>query len=175
MQIREAIATVIAVLAQPHPRVLELGSGPGLLAEQVLTLCNVSEYTLFDFSPPMLKMARERLQSQSRAHYVEGSFKEASWPSLLSPPFDVVVAQQALHEIRHKRHLSGLYAQILTVQSPGGLLLVCDHNPVDERDQQRGLHASSDEQMAFMRDAGFADVQLQNTVHGLYLISARRP
>ena len=60
IRIRAAISERLSSL--PHgARVLELGSGPGLLAEDVLEHCpDLAEYTLFDFSEPMLAKARTR-------------------------------------------------------------------------------------------------------------------
>jgi hypothetical protein len=43
--------------------VLELGSGPGLLAARVLETCAgaIERYVLLDHSPPMLEMSRARV------------------------------------------------------------------------------------------------------------------
>ena len=54
--------TVLQALdLQPGMRLLELGCGPGFLAEQLLQNCHISHYTLVDFSPHMLELSRERL------------------------------------------------------------------------------------------------------------------
>src|SRR6185295_5187525 len=46
----------------PAPRILELGSGPGFLAEHVLDRCpSIARYTLLDFSRPMLASSQQRL------------------------------------------------------------------------------------------------------------------
>src|SRR5215475_3670355 len=45
-------------------RVLELGSGPGFLAEYILRRCaSIERYTLLDFSPTMLDLSAARLQT----------------------------------------------------------------------------------------------------------------
>lgn len=56
----ELFATDLA-RQNPVPRfVLELGSGPGFLAEHLLRRCAfIEEYTLLDFSRPMLEMSRK--------------------------------------------------------------------------------------------------------------------
>src|SRR5689334_11292695 len=69
-QIRELVAT--RVIEARAKRVLELGAGPGQLAQCILERTTV-DYTLFDFSPPMLELARARVGD--RAHYVLGDFK----------------------------------------------------------------------------------------------------
>src|SRR4029079_7285123 len=73
-ELRQQIAELVrAGLPDRSLRILELGPGPGLLAEVVLATCAVERYTLFDFSPPFLEMCRARLPSPSIA-YVLGDF-----------------------------------------------------------------------------------------------------
>jgi SAM-dependent methyltransferase len=78
-EIRDQIAARIATLA-PGARVLELGSGPGLLAERVLQRGSTLEtYALMDFSAPMLALSRERLAGFPAASFVLASFKSDDW------------------------------------------------------------------------------------------------
>ena len=63
----------------PQPRtVLELGCGPGLLAEHILQRCPfIERYALLDFSPTMLELSRQRLQSFSeRVVFLQVDFKQ---------------------------------------------------------------------------------------------------
>src|SRR6266852_3367201 len=55
----DAFAAELTALSKP--KVLEIGSGPGFLAERVLAQCDVAAYHLFDFSPHMLELSRARL------------------------------------------------------------------------------------------------------------------
>src|SRR3954465_1588460 len=69
-KIRDHIADRVAMLG-PHARVLELGSGPGLLAHRVLQRCpDLETYTLMDFSEPMLALSRTRLAACPAASFV---------------------------------------------------------------------------------------------------------
>ncbi len=135
-RVRSQIATLVRLL----PRVLELGPGPGLLAAEALTSTAITSYTLFDFSPPFLAMCRERLASDSRVRYVLGDFTQP-FPAFDDAPFDAVIAMQAVHEVRHKRHVPALYRRVLDVLRPGGLLAICDHVPRED-DKSRALHST---------------------------------
>lgn len=61
------------------PRILELGSGPGFLAQHVLERCpSVACYTLLDFAKPMLTLSERRLvQHHARTAFVQADFKRA--------------------------------------------------------------------------------------------------
>jgi SAM-dependent methyltransferase len=79
-QVRDHIAARVATLA-PRARVLELGSGPGLLAQRVFQGSpELETYTLLDFSEAMLALSRERLSGIPAASFVRASFKSDDWP-----------------------------------------------------------------------------------------------
>jgi ubiquinone/menaquinone biosynthesis C-methylase UbiE len=130
-EFRELIAAQIAALG--GRRVLELGSGPGLLARCVLERCTaVREYVLIDFSEPMLAMSRENLAGFSGARFILGDFRADSWFAQASPPFDSILAMQSVHEVRHKRHVPMLYSRMRRLAAPAATIFVCDHTPKNE-------------------------------------------
>jgi cyclopropane fatty-acyl-phospholipid synthase-like methyltransferase len=106
---------------------------------------------------------------------VHGDFKLSGWTELVRGPYDAVVAMQAIHEIRHKRHVPGLYRQIRTLLRPKGLLLVCDHAPPDASARFTALHSTESEQHAALRAAGFVDVRTQLVLNGMYLCAGTYP
>src|SRR5437762_1747814 len=57
-----AFANQIGQMFSNPPSILEVGAGPGMLAEQILRSCPVQRYVLLDFSEPMHSLARERLK-----------------------------------------------------------------------------------------------------------------
>ncbi len=72
-------------------------------------------------------MAAERLGERiAGVTFVERSFREPAWVEGLGP-FDAVVTNQAVHELRHKDHAAALHAQVRPLLAPGGAYLVCDH------------------------------------------------
>jgi ubiquinone/menaquinone biosynthesis C-methylase UbiE len=172
---REAITESLRSAGAYPARVLELGSGPGLLAEAILRRCSVEHYTLFDFSLPMLEMSRERLAGRHSVTLVHGDFKMPGWTDAVKGPFDAIVAMQSVHEIRHKRHIPGLYREVRGLLRPGGSLLVCDHSPGADRRRATALYATASEQHAAFRAAGFENVRTDVEMEGMYLCIGYRP
>jgi SAM-dependent methyltransferase len=145
------------------PRVLELGSGPGFLAEHVLERCpSIASYTLLDFSEPMLALSQQRLWLHTaRTRFTQADFKSDAWPAAAGGPFDFVFSMQAVHELRHKRHAPRLYEQVRPLLSPEGRLVICDHLPDGAHtERHRLLYLTVDEYLAMLPKTGFANVEL---------------
>ena len=158
--------------------VLELGSGPGFLAERILRCCpSVVRYTALDYSETMLGLSRERLRYfHPRVHFVQANFSEANWAADAGGPFDCVVTMQAVHEVRHKRHVPTLYDQLASVLVPAGMLLNCDHIPEDDNDEHdAALFMTPQEQVAALTAAGFAGCTVRLAMHGMVLCRAYLP
>jgi SAM-dependent methyltransferase len=159
----EFFATFAEVIAQASEgrrfRVLELGSGPGFLAETLLSRLPAIEYVGLDFSAAMHELARSRLGPlATRASFVERSLKEADWSQGLGQ-FDFVVTNQTVHELRHKRHAAGLHAQVRPLLVPGGSYLVCDHFFGEGGMSNEQLYMTAAEQRGALLDAGFSRVE----------------
>lgn len=140
-------------------RVLELGSGPGFLAEHLLRAAsNVKELVLLDFSLAMHQLAKDRLGPLAeRVMFVERSFREPNWVEGLGK-FDCVVTHQAVHELRHKRYAVELHAQVHKILLPGGFYLVCDHFFGEGGMKNNQLYMSIEEQRVALQTAGFSQV-----------------
>jgi cyclopropane fatty-acyl-phospholipid synthase-like methyltransferase len=139
-------------------RVLELGSGPGFLAEYILRHCDVMEYVALDFSAAMHELANERLGALSqKVQFIEQSFKTDDWMEELGM-FCCVVTNQAVHELRHKQLASQLHSQVRTVLSEEGLYLVNDHFAGPDGMANDELYMTREEQVEALRLAGFSHI-----------------
>jgi len=168
----DAFVTAIDTLGR-EVVVLELGSGPGFLAEQILGRCQVAAYYLLDFSPEMQELSRHRLaQHSARTVFVEGDFRDLGWPDLVPTPADVAVSLQALHELRHVGRAPRFYGQVRSVLRPNGLV-VCDHLRADG--DERPLFMSVDEHLAALAAGGLKDAKLVVEADGMAMFSARNP
>ncbi len=156
----EAFAAAIAQAAQGRfVRILELGSGPGFLAEHLLKALPSIEYVALDFSPSMHELAAQRLGIHAeRVRFVERNFREESWPHGLGT-FEVVVTLQAVHELRHKHYAAGLHSQVRQILVPAGSYLVCDHFAGEGGMSNDQLYMTVAEQRAAIALGGFQNIR----------------
>ncbi len=150
-------------------RVLELGSGPGFLAQHLLRAHAAINYVALDFSPAMHELAGQRLGAMaSRVQFVHRSFRDARWSEGLGR-FEFVVAHQAVHELRHKRYAASLHAQVKQLLLPGGAYLVCDHFFGEGGMSNDQLYMSVAEQREALLTSGYGSVEQVMLKGGLVL------
>jgi cyclopropane fatty-acyl-phospholipid synthase-like methyltransferase len=167
-----AIAEALRGLQRPSMAVLELGSGPGYLAEVVLRALPDARYTLLDSSPAMQSLARARVGSTAGAQFVTADFRTSGWADSLGV-FDAVVSVQAVHELRHKRHAVLLHQTVYRLLQPDGSYLVCDHVLGPDGMSNGELYMTISEQEDALEIAGFRDVSVLLEKAGLVLHRAR--
>jgi SAM-dependent methyltransferase len=170
---RMEIFQTIARALVGRPEVLELGSGPGFLAQAILQSGWTGNYTALDFSDAMHSLARDRLGTQaSRVRFVTGDFKRAGWAAGLVA-YDAVVTMQAVHELRHKHHVPALYEAVRGLLHPDGVFLMCDIFAGEGGNDDTTLFMTPEEHASVLRGI-FTDVQLLLRRGGLVLFSATR-
>ena len=155
-----------------NPKVLDVGSGPGFLAERVLAGCDVASYHLFDFSPHMLELSRARLRDfRDRAVFHQGSFLDDGWWQSLPAPFDAIVSMQAIHEVREGARIPKLYGELRLLLEERGIILIADE--VNDGDQQEEHLLSLSEHEAALLKADFEGFRRVHSAGDLVLFAAR--
>ena len=151
-ELQEAVAAATAGI--DAARVLELGTGTGETALRVRAAHPEANWVGIDASEAMLGRARERLpDADLRLQRLEDE--------LPAGPFDLVVSALAVH------HLDGpgkrdLFSRVARVLRPGGEFVLGDvvvpaagkKGPI-EIDWVMDTPDSVDDQLAWLRDAGF--------------------
>jgi SAM-dependent methyltransferase len=155
--------------------ILELGSGPGHLAESILQRCNVRRYVALDFSAAMHQLARERLRPfLSPVEFVQRDFRQPDLGEGLGL-FTAAITMQAAHEMRHKRYLPNLPTFLRAAKAqllPHGTLLYCDHYWEAGSRKNPALMATRGEQFEAVKQAGFSNMRLLLDEDGMALYSA---
>jgi len=108
-------------------RVLDLGTGDGILLAAVLDAFPQATGSAVDFSPPMLQQARAKLDRfGTRAAVVEGDLSSSAWRAGLEGRFDAVISGLCIHHLPDKRKRE-LYREIYELLNEGGLFLNTEH------------------------------------------------
>jgi SAM-dependent methyltransferase len=158
----------------PH-RILELGSGPGHLAERILFYrSDVERYVLFDSSDAMHHLAREELQPYAAVtEYITADLGSRDAFAKLGT-FSVVVTLSAVLELRDKRQVKALYKRAFDVLERSGHFLVCIRSAADPSAANPDLFMTPGEQWASLAAAGFRSIEAILHSHGMSLYAARR-
>lgn len=106
-------------------RVMDLGSGDGVVGETLLASGGIDRLLLVDASADMLVAARERFGEDPRVDVLHARFEEMIETPPEYAPFSLIVSSLAVHHIplEMKRRLFSL---IFSLLSPGGYFLVYD-------------------------------------------------
>lgn len=154
------ISGEIAATVPPVKRILELGSGPGFLAQHLLQTVDNIFYVMLDFSAAMHELARARLGELCRhVEFVERDFKQPGWNEGLGE-FECIVTVQAVHELRHKRYATDFHARVRKLLAPGGIYLICDHYYGADGMKNDQLYMTVEEQRHALSSAGLRAEEL---------------
>jgi tRNA (cmo5U34)-methyltransferase len=123
----EVMLRVLTFTNRPIRRVLDLGSGSGVLAGAILDRFPDAEILLADFSEPMLDAARPRFPSPP--HQLRAvDFSTAAWVETVRDlaPFDAVVSGFAIHH-QPDDSKRRIYAEIFALLAPGAPFVHIEH------------------------------------------------
>jgi tRNA (cmo5U34)-methyltransferase len=155
---------------------MDLGCGPGTLAEKLLGAFPEMQVICSDGSDQMLKLARQRLASfGDRASYSQADFGSENWSAKLPGELDAVVSARAIHNLRTLKLIGPVYREIYGLLKVGGVFLNVERvnfaTPAlrqyfrDLQFKTRGRAAKMDgaapslaQQFNLLRRAGFADI-----------------
>ncbi len=178
---------VVRRLLERHTRAvgrfLDLGAGDGGMSALVFAVSRQAHGVLVDNSEPMLARVGERF-ADSGFHWqtMRADLDDAAWPAAIAAGhFDLVISGLAIHHLPAESKRS-LYTQIYELLAPGGLFVNMDYVAIEgplrglfDEEWERGLPAGHvhedhddedddrpdpiEDQLAWLRDAGFTEVE----------------
>jgi len=183
----EGEAVLLDLMPTNTKRILDLGTGDGRLAGLVGAYLPEATVLATDFSPTMLEQAKKRFTNDPRMEIREHDFQE----SLLSlGTFDAVVSSFAIHHVEDPRKQT-LYAEVFQILNPGGVFLNLEHvsSPTEhlhdlflasmgmtrETEDKSNRCSPVEPQLAWLRQAGFEDVECYWKWRELALLGGVRP
>ena len=156
------ILAQLVLLDDEAPHIVELASGPGILAEFLLERLPNATYEGMDYSEPMLTLARERMgRFGERVHLHQVDLRESDWPSAVLRRPGAVISMQAMHDVGDEPEHEAVYTAACQLLAPQGLFLNADLV------RQTGNGPSRipvDRHLAMLTSAGFADVTSSLTI-----------
>jgi predicted TPR repeat methyltransferase len=141
--------------------VVELGIGPGYLANHLLTAMPNITYCGVDFSHPMLDIARTRLMSHStRVTYTQADLVKEDWANMIAEPIDAIVSTWALHDLGSQKSVNMVYERCANAFDHGGVFLNGDFVKPDgtNHEFEPGRFQIA-KHLEFLEKVGFADVE----------------
>ena len=170
-----AFTKAINDLEGASKRVIELGSGPGHLAKEIVQHCDIEKYVALDFSRAMHELTREHLGDQcDKVQFIECDFRADDWVRNVDP-CDIAVSMQAIHEVRHTAHQPPLFKDTFNVLKPSGTFLYSDHYYEAGTEKHPNLMLGKAEQPELLARTGFKSIQLLLDKGGMALYQARKP
>lgn len=166
-------------------RVLDLGTGDGVVLAEVLERCPGATGVGLDFSPLMLDAARSRFEGQP----VEIVAHDLAEPLPALGTFDLAVSAFAIHHLDHERK-QALYGEVFSVLTPGGTFLNLEHvasptealhvgflaalsiDPADDDPSNQLLDVET--QLRWLRELGFGEVDCHWKWRELALLAGSR-
>ncbi len=179
--------------------VLDLGAGTGLLSAFVRSWYPDAHIHLIDVSAPMLERARVRLAADTNV-----SFEVADYATVpLGENYDAIVSALSIHHLDHPAK-KALFAKIFAALRPGGVFVNAEQvagptpalndfyqklwlqqvreaqaTPAQIADslyrQQDDHCASVEEQLHWMREAGFSDADCWFKDNRFAVLAGSRP
>ena len=109
-----------------HPAILEVGPGPGHLAERLLARVDGARWTGLDVDPAMLEASARRLGAAGLGHRSSTVEADVAAMPFEDGAFDLVVSSLSAH---HWPEAETGFHEIRRVLRPGGVALVFDLSP----------------------------------------------
>ncbi len=168
------IAEIVARIPGAQPRMVELGCGPGTLAETLLERMPLLRYDGFDLSPIMLELAHERVDRfGARARLHAADLRTDAWLAYVDDAVHAVVTNQALHDLGSEEAVAATYRRALDLLKPGGTFVNAELVIADATKAKPGKLLLA-RHLELLRTCGFDDVHTELAFDEYVCIVARR-
>jgi len=137
--------------------VLELGIGPGYLAEHILRRRNNIIYEGLDFSKAMLDIASKRLERiESKKIYTQVDLTVTEWGKYIKTKPKAIISTWALHDLLSKENIFNVYKAAYEILPKGGKLINGDFiKPEKSQIEYEAGRIKPSEHLDLLEQAGF--------------------
>jgi SAM-dependent methyltransferase len=157
LRLFDTIIQQISETSLPAPHIVELGIGPGYLAEHLLKKISNMTYEGVDFSTPMLDLASTRLAAhRSRIKFTQADLINEDWGAKVSQPVGAIISTWALHDLGSEENTMKVYQACHRLLANEGILLNGDFVKPEgtQHDYEAGRFLVS-RHLELLREVGF--------------------
>ncbi|MFC2071918.1 class I SAM-dependent methyltransferase [Chloroflexota bacterium] len=168
---REKLVSLLPFQPEGVIRVLDIGTGDGVLSLEVLGAYPKAQLVCHDFSETMLDRARQRLaQFLEAVTFVKSDLRDPAWMRTIEGTFDAVVSFNAIHNVAEAdqgapERIREIYSEVFGLVKAGGCFLNYDNvtapGPVLQKIYLRGGSQGPrpiSNQLEWLKQAGFDEV-----------------
>jgi SAM-dependent methyltransferase len=157
LQLFDTIIQQVSETSLPAPHIVELGIGPGYLAERLLKKISNVTYEGVDFSSPMLELASTRLAAhRSRIRLTQADLINEDWGAKVCQPVGAIISTWALHDLGSEKSTMKVYQACHRILANEGILLNGDFVKPEgtQHDYEAGRFLVS-RHLELLREVGF--------------------
>jgi len=186
-EMRQFYSTAVwaAESGNPEPEILDIGAGTGLMSAYLLEKFPQAHLTLVDIAENMLDMARQRFAGRGNTRYVVSDYSTGD----LGRPYDIACSALSIHHLAAEEKRL-LFRRIFACLKPGGMFVNADqadgetpyfrerylkywneflrggpmteaqHAEILKRRDTLDRNEKLSDQLAWLREAGFSDVDV---------------
>ena len=155
---------ILPFVNKANATIVELGAGPGFLAEYILNYFSHIQYIGVDFSQAMLDIAKERIERHlSRVQFVRLDLLQDSLEQLPVTPVQAVVSTWSLHDLGGSEAIRRVYDESQSILD--GILVNGDFiDPEIEGVSYEPGRISVEQHLEMLSELGYQKVRC----HALY-------
>ncbi len=118
------IVDQVRAVVSESPTIIELASGPGLLALSLLEGIETLQYVGVDYSDEMVRAAKSvTVNDEVRCQFYCVDLRKDNWAAGLPTNVDAIVSNMALHDLDEVKFVEAVYQKSVQMIKPRGLFL----------------------------------------------------
>ena len=152
-------------------QILELGIGPGYLAEYILTNLSNVRCEGLDYSEAMLSIAKERTSNNNeRISFTQADLVNELWSKKIKTQPNAIVSTWALHDLFNLESIKSVFRLAYELLPEGDVFLNGDFvKPEESTTEYEGGRIRPSEHVFLLKDVGFQSVncikEFEKNVH----------
>lgn len=157
LKLFDAIYMNVSTNQQKYISILELGIGPGFLAEYLLNKLDNVSYEGLDFSKSMLKIASMRTAKfKEQVSFTKADLLNDNWTDKLKKKPNIVVSTWTIHDLFHTDNIYEVYKSVYKILPKSGILLNGNFiKPEESNHEYEGGRIRPSDHIKIFQSAGF--------------------